>query len=619
MRPLRLTLSAFGPYADNTTLELDQLGRGGLYLVTGDTGAGKTTLFDAITYALYDRSSGGVRDGAMLRSKYAALGTPTFVELEFEVRGQVYTVRRNPEYQRPKSRGQGYTTEKADAELRYPDSRPPVTRASEVNAAITAMLGLDYQQFSQIAMIAQGQFARLLNTDTAQRTEIFRKLFRTQPYQKLQDRLQQESRRMDEELRLKNQEIGRILAPVTCPETDPEYEAITQLSDLTAPDTAQALLDGLAQRLTVQLAQLCDRRTQLETQLSEAQQTLGAARQARDLQEQLAQKQADCDRLAPLWQSAQAEAARHAGDQALLEQLAQQIQTAQTALDTLLLVQTLHTQQAAALALSSQQTQTAQKARAQQQTQEQLLAQTDVRLSALAEAPALQAQLQARQTELDRRQQALFQLQDSLAACQNKARTAKTAQEHYLAGCPAERAGCPAVRAAGTSFSGCPGGTAGQHPAAGNALPGVRQPASSRTGCFERICPHRSPGTAGKAGCRDGPQRFCRCQPTCRRSQGRPAKRPHRPAAGGRKADAPAVCPPKRNDVQHPSGRFRGRKTRSAPQPGPARPSQPPKPGCSCGKTEAGGQPPSDPPPAGSSGPAGRRSREGGRRRQSRC
>ena len=329
MRPLRLTLSAFGPYADKTILELDQLGRGGLYLVTGDTGAGKTTLFDAITYALYDRSSGGVRDGAMLRSKYAALGTPTFVELEFEVRGQVYTVRRNPEYQRPKSRGQGYTTEKADAELRYPDSRPPVTRASEVNAAITALLGLDYQQFSQIAMIAQGQFARLLNTDTAQRTEIFRKLFRTQPYQKLQDRLQQESRRMDEELRLKNQEIGRILAPVTCPETDPEYEAITQLSDLTAPDTAQALLDGLAQRLTAQLAQLCDRRTQLETQLSEAQQTLGAARQARDLQEQLAQKQADCDRLAPLWQSAQAESARHAGDQALLEQLAQQIQTAQ--------------------------------------------------------------------------------------------------------------------------------------------------------------------------------------------------------------------------------------------------------------------------------------------------
>ena len=107
MRPLKLTLSAFGPYAAETVLDLSQLGRGGLYLVTGDTGAGKTTLFDAITYALYDHSSGGVREGTMLRSKYAEPGTPTFVELEFEVRGQRCTVRRNPEYLRPKARVTG--------------------------------------------------------------------------------------------------------------------------------------------------------------------------------------------------------------------------------------------------------------------------------------------------------------------------------------------------------------------------------------------------------------------------------------------------------------------------------------------------------------------------------
>ena len=168
MRPLKLTLSAFGPYASAVTLELERLGKGGLYLVTGDTGAGKTTLFDAITYALYDHSSGGVRDGAMLRSKYADPGTPTFVELEFEVRGQRYTVRRNPDYLRPKARGEGTTTEKADAVLTYPDGRPPVTRSKDVTAAVTALIGLDYDQFCQIAMIAQGQFTRLLNATTAE-------------------------------------------------------------------------------------------------------------------------------------------------------------------------------------------------------------------------------------------------------------------------------------------------------------------------------------------------------------------------------------------------------------------------------------------------------------------
>ena len=174
MRPLRLTLSAFGPYAAETTLELEKLGKGGLYLVTGDTGAGKTTLFDAITYALYDHSSGGVREGAMLRSQYADPKTPTFVELEFEVNDARYTVRRNPEYPRPKARGEGFTTEKADATLTYADGRPPVTKAKEVTAAVIDIIGLDYSQFSQIAMIAQGQFTRLLNASTEERSRIFR-------------------------------------------------------------------------------------------------------------------------------------------------------------------------------------------------------------------------------------------------------------------------------------------------------------------------------------------------------------------------------------------------------------------------------------------------------------
>ena len=212
MRPLKLTLSAFGPYAAETVLELAKLGRGGLYLVTGDTGAGKTTLFDAITYALYDHSSGGVREGTMLRCKYAGPKTPTFVELEFEVKDARYTVRRNPEYPRPKARGEGFTTEKADATLTYADGRPPVTKARDVNAAVLDILGLDYNQFCQIAMIAQGQFTKLLNASTEERSRIFRKLFRTQRYAKLQDRLQEEASRLNQQRLAQNTQLDSLLS-----------------------------------------------------------------------------------------------------------------------------------------------------------------------------------------------------------------------------------------------------------------------------------------------------------------------------------------------------------------------------------------------------------------------
>ena len=133
MRPVKLTMSAFGPYAGSTEVDFSRLGERGLYLITGDTGAGKTTIFDAITFALYGEPSGETREASMLRSKYADAATPTFVELVFVLRGQEYRVRRNPEYSRPKARGEGFTVQKSDAELTLPDGR--VVKARELSGA----------------------------------------------------------------------------------------------------------------------------------------------------------------------------------------------------------------------------------------------------------------------------------------------------------------------------------------------------------------------------------------------------------------------------------------------------------------------------------------------------
>lgn len=194
MRPEKLTISAFGPYADKTEIDFSRLGEGGLYLITGDTGSGKTTIFDAITFALYGQASGQVRDSAMFRSKYADIETETFVEFVFSYQGKKYQVFRSPEYMAPKKRGTGLTLRKAEAQLIYPDERQPVTKARDVTRAIEELLGLDYEQFTQIAMIAQGDFQKLLFAGTVQRGEIFRQIFHTGLYQQVQLKLKDAAR-----------------------------------------------------------------------------------------------------------------------------------------------------------------------------------------------------------------------------------------------------------------------------------------------------------------------------------------------------------------------------------------------------------------------------------------
>lgn len=216
MKPLKLVLSAFGPYAGRTEIDFTRLGEQGLYLITGDTGAGKTIIFDALCYALYGETSGGTREASMLRSQYAAADVPTFVELAFRLRGQEYVVRRNPEYQRPAKRGSGLTLERAAAELRYPDARQPVTRTGEVDRAVKELLGLDYKQFTQIAMIAQGQFRKFLDTNTDERSKIFRELFHTEFYQSLQERLKREALDKCKECEELQRRTAQFLGGISC-------------------------------------------------------------------------------------------------------------------------------------------------------------------------------------------------------------------------------------------------------------------------------------------------------------------------------------------------------------------------------------------------------------------
>ena len=197
MKPLKLTLSAFGPYADEVVIDFTQFGGQGLFLVTGDTGAGKTTIFDGITFALYGETSGGVREASMLRSKYAKPETPMFAEFVFEYKSVVYTVKRSPDYERPKARGTGMTVQKGEALLSFSDGKAPVTKLKEVNQAVAELIGLDMKQFTQIAMIAQGDFRKLLLADTEERSNIFRKLFHTDLYKTIQERLKFETGGLD--------------------------------------------------------------------------------------------------------------------------------------------------------------------------------------------------------------------------------------------------------------------------------------------------------------------------------------------------------------------------------------------------------------------------------------
>ncbi len=245
MKPLDLVMSAFGPYAGRAEVPLRELGSSGLFLVCGDTGAGKTTVFDAITFALYGEASGSTRTADTLRSDFAASDAKTYVELTFSHAGKIYKIRRNPRYRRPK-RGGGTTMEGADAALTRPDGTV-CSGAGAVTAEITALLGIDCRQFRQTAMIAQGEFLRLLLADSAERSEIFRRVFDTGVCRRIQDALKGREQELKSALEDNARAVFQDAAAAVPDGTALTGEALARFAEEGNVNAADRLLELLAQ------------------------------------------------------------------------------------------------------------------------------------------------------------------------------------------------------------------------------------------------------------------------------------------------------------------------------------------------------------------------------------
>lgn len=302
MKPLKLTLSAFGPYAGVTEIDFAKLGETGLFLVTGDTGAGKTTIFDGITFALYGETSGGIRESSMLRSKYAKPETPTFAELTFLYKNREYTVKRSPDYERPKARGTGTTMQKGEAVFLPPDGGNPITKVREVTAAVTELIGLDMKQFSQIDMIAQGDFRKLLLAETDERSVIFRKLFHTDIYHTIQEKLRFEAGSLDKEYKELLRSILQYMDQVRVPETPSgeQWEKLLTEGLEGHLEEGMELLDVFLEGDRENLDRVQKEIEAMEESLQSLVQTLGKAYQQREAREKLAVKKARYEEIKPL-------------------------------------------------------------------------------------------------------------------------------------------------------------------------------------------------------------------------------------------------------------------------------------------------------------------------------
>lgn len=291
MRPLNLTLAGFGPYAGIQELDFSRLGTSGLYLITGDTGAGKTTIFDAITYALFGEASGDSREPAMLRSKYASADAPTYVELTFHHKDSTYTVKRIPGYTRAKSRGTGLTAQAATAELLYPNGHS-ITKLKDVNQAIRDIIGLNREQFSQIAMISQGDFRKLLQAGTEERQKIFRDIFGTGFYVLLQSKLKDKAAQVGRETSDAARSIRQYVQGVTCSEDSVHFPDVAKAKDGQMPMAEfQEVLEAVLKEDAEVREKLGAQLSTVEKDLDTVKMQLTKAQNRQDTEQRLAAQQ----------------------------------------------------------------------------------------------------------------------------------------------------------------------------------------------------------------------------------------------------------------------------------------------------------------------------------------
>ena len=351
MKPLKLTMSAFGSYAGKNVIDFTGQQQG-IFLITGDTGAGKTTIFDAITYALYNQTSGGERNGNMMRSQYAQPETETYVELEFLYRGQTYRVRRNPDYKITKTLKNGKIREQKvphSVELTLPDGTVFPEKKNATDAKIIEILGLTADQFSQIVMIAQGDFLKLLYTKSDERKMIFSKLFRTDIYWKIQENLRRKSMEMDERIqendRAFEQEKSRII-PLSESEEIPLDELVERLRErlkdaLKEQNLRRANVEELNKKITkyeeinklfVSLEKIRQTGKELEARQAESKERRQQIENARKADKVLVAEQQNLRQQQEVEQSAQAIAKMTetlANDQEMFETLKTQLQEAE--------------------------------------------------------------------------------------------------------------------------------------------------------------------------------------------------------------------------------------------------------------------------------------------------